>query len=113
MLLDLQVPRLILQPLVENAFAHGLPGVRGAENPDRNQRSWSAISLRVCDNGRGFCESERLKPMDGIAYHKGIGMANVSERLKTYYGDERRSAVMPPMQDGWTVIAMRIPKSAE
>ena len=47
--------------------------------------------------------------MDGIAYHKGIGLANVSERLKTYYGDEGYLRTLRT-QDGWTVIAIRIPK---
>lgn len=111
-LLGFEVPRLILQPLVENAFAHGLPGVAEPKIRIEISDHGSAISLRVCDNGRGFCESERLKPMDGIAYHKGIGLANVSERLKTYYGDEGYLRTLRT-QDGWTVIAMRIPKSAE
>lgn len=47
--------------------------------------------------------------MDGIAYHKGIGLFNISERLKMYYGDEGLLRAIRT-QDGWTVIAMRIPK---
>lgn len=108
-LLGCEIPRLILQPLVENAFAHGLPGVERPKIRIEIQRSGEAIAMRVMDNGRGFHEAERLKPMDGIAYHKGIGISNISERLRAYYGDAGFLRTLRT-EDGWTVIALRFPR---
>lgn len=85
-LMQQEVPRLILQPLVENAVCHGLPGV---EKPIVAISGWiegEKIFLRVVDNGRGIREAARCKPADGMAYHQGIGLNNISERLRLYYG---------------------------
>ncbi|MEL7118443.1 MAG: histidine kinase [Bacteroidota bacterium] len=77
-----QVPSLILQPLVENAIKHGTS--RLLENGQINIRaevlneSKSTLLLQVVDNGRGLVEN----------YKYGLGLNNVSNRLKELYGDD-------------------------
>ncbi len=71
---NIEIPRLILQPLVENAIIHGL---RGRANPilllDTKVEGNSLI-VRIADNGRGIQESNRYEQLDGsAAYHSGIG----------------------------------------
>jgi two-component system LytT family sensor kinase len=77
--MDAHVPRLILQPLVENAIRHGI-----AKNKSNRvlsitgSRSGSTLSLSVRDNGPGPVAD----PSDGV------GLANTRERLRHLYGDK-------------------------
>ena len=77
--LDAHVPRLILQPLVENAIRHGI-----AKNTSNRVLSISGdrqgpmLSLTVYDNGPG--------PV--VDASDGVGLANTRERLRHLYGDK-------------------------
>jgi hypothetical protein len=80
--LRVSVPRMTLQPIVENAIRHGLAG--------RTERGHIAIvasleeqvlCLRVSDNGVGLGKSSDIDAW-------GIGLRNLSSRLRTLYGDE-------------------------
>ena len=79
--LDAEVPRLILQPLVENAIKHGLspkPGrgeirITAARRQDR-------LSLEIADNGVGLSARARAR------LHNGIGLSNTRDRLECLYG---------------------------
>ena len=84
---------MLLQPLVENAFVHGLeckgPGA-GSRYVSRNRMDSSVISVR--DNGVGMDRTrlERLRSMlDGNGEESGIhiGLQNVNSRIKLYYGE--------------------------
>jgi two-component system LytT family sensor kinase len=80
--LDVIVPSMILQPLVENSIKHGLANKVG---PGRitirsSMRDGHAI-IEVDDDGLGMTE-ERLDH----AFGDGIGLSNVNERLRTIYG---------------------------
>ena len=76
------VPSMILQPLVENSIKHGLARTLGGGRiVIRSRRANSHVVIEVVDNGVGMSE-ERL---DG-ALTGGIGLSNVSERLKVIYG---------------------------
>ena len=80
--LDVIVPSMILQPLVENSIKHGLsPKVgEGRILIRATQRDGRAV-IEVLDDGLGRSE-ERL----GHAVGGGIGLNNVNERLRTIYG---------------------------
>ncbi len=80
--LDVVVPSMILQPLVENSLKHGLSGRVGeACLTIRSARARGHAVIEVLDNGSGMTE-ERL----GSALTGGIGLRNVNERLKVIYG---------------------------
>jgi len=80
--LDVVVPSMLLQPLVENSIKHGL-----ARKVDGGRITIKASSrdghtiIEVHDDGLGMTE-ERL----GRALGDGIGLSNVNERLRTIYG---------------------------
>ena len=80
--LDVLVPSMILQPLVENCIKHGLSRkVGGGTVTLRVERLADAAAVEVVDDGLGMSE-ERLE----TAFNDGIGLSNVSERLRVIYG---------------------------
>lgn len=101
-----EIPRLLLQPLVENALLHGLtaevpqPIVR-IDAKRRDGRLW----LRVIDNGEGMKDVNAPKKMDGISYHTGIGIENIRKRLHLYYGDKGELRIRS-REGGYTLIEL-------
>jgi two-component system LytT family sensor kinase len=79
--LDAEVPRMILQPLVENAIKHGV-APRNGPGTIRIVAARDAESLRleVRDNGVGLSGGARAK------LHGGVGLANTRDRLECLYG---------------------------
>jgi two-component system, LytTR family, sensor kinase len=87
--LDGVVPSMILQPLVENSIKHGLaPKVGGGRITLRSRRENGRTIIEVEDNGLGMT-GERLDHVFGGADENGsgIGLRNVSERLRVIYGE--------------------------
>ncbi|MBW5446461.1 HAMP domain-containing protein [Cohnella sp. CFH 77786] len=98
--LTLHCPRFILQPLVENSMIHGFGRKRGDKRIEVRIRreSESAVRLTVSDNGTGI-SSDKLQALKRyVAGHAtegavetrgmGIGLGNVAERVKAYFGPE-------------------------
>src|SRR4051794_5205310 len=84
--LDMLVPSMLLQPLVENSIKHGLSSkVEGGTIRIRGHRSESKLHLLVEDDGVGIPESKLATLLD-----HGIGVSNVNERLKVLFGNEYR-----------------------
>jgi two-component system LytT family sensor kinase len=80
--LDVIVPSMILQPLVENSIKHGLSRkVGGGRITIRTTAQDGHTVIEVHDDGLGMSE-ERLETAVG----GGIGLSNVNERLQTFYG---------------------------
>ena len=98
-LLRNEVPKLILQPLVENAIYHGIDRMRkkGVITLTMEQRQ-NQIYIEIKDNGKGMTPEEvedmnRLFKEDNHDYllgtnRKSIGLANVDGRLKLFFGQE-------------------------
>jgi two-component system, LytTR family, sensor kinase len=87
--LNIKVPPMILQPLVENSVKYGIgPKQDGGTISLTVRRSGSIIFFEVKDNGLG---SKAYKVMDGSS--SGIGMANTDMRLKSYFGPQSRLRV--------------------
>jgi two-component system LytT family sensor kinase len=82
--LDVIVPSMILQPLVENSIKHGLArkvgGGRITIKTHVRIRDRHTI-IEVHDDGLGMTEERLEHALDG-----GIGLSNVNERLRTIYG---------------------------
>ncbi|WP_176461758.1 sensor histidine kinase [Anaeromicrobium sediminis] len=79
-LLNYKIPLLSLQPIVENAFKHGLEGKeQGGEIEVRINSIKNYIKIEIRDNGKGFYPYMYSKE------NAGIGVKNVRERLGIYF----------------------------
>jgi len=84
--LDMIVPSMLLQPLVENSIKHGLSSkVGGGTIRIRTRRTESKLHLLVEDDGIGIPEARLATLLD-----RGIGVSNVNERLKVLFGTQYR-----------------------
>ena len=80
--LDVVVPSMILQPLVENSIKHGLGRKVGEGRITlRASRAAGLVTLEVQDNGVGLTQTRMEAESEG-----GIGLRNVNERLRVIYG---------------------------
>lgn len=85
------IPVLSIQPLVENAIKHGVAGKPdGGSVRVEVKREEAGVCVRVHDTGTGFGES---KSAEGLAEHAGVGLANVSRRLRLCYGPSADLAI--------------------
>jgi len=106
--LDVMVPAMLLQPLVENSIKHGLaPKIEGGSIFIRSRLSDSRLIIEVEDDGVGMGAAHLLEKPTGLG-GTGIGMANVAERLKVLYGDTARMTIDSHEGKG-TLIRLRIP----
>jgi len=81
--LDAEVPRLILQPLVENAIKHGVAPRSGPGTVSiASRRDGDRLCLVVRDNGVGLTGGTRAK------LHGGVGLSNTRDRLECLYGTD-------------------------
>jgi two-component system LytT family sensor kinase len=105
--LDVVVPSMLLQPLVENSIKHGLsPKVEGGSIFLRSHVRDSRLIIEVEDDGVGMggAQLEESSSWSGM----GIGMANISERLQVLYGDTARMTIDSHEGKG-TLIRIRLP----
>ena len=87
-LMELCIPCLVLQPLVENAIEHGLKNSRKEDKhlQIRLYQSNDICYIKINDNGVGILEEQIQEYFTSETGH--IGIRNVDERLKLYYGEE-------------------------
>jgi len=108
MSLDVMVPSMLLQPLVENSIKHGLSSkIDGGSIFLRSHLSDSYVTIEVEDDGVGMGSAQLFEPPTGLG-KGGIGMANVAERLKVLYGDTARMTIDSPNGTG-TLVRLRLP----
>ena len=89
------IPRLILQPLVENALLHGLDLKNNRKQLTiEAYTSGSRLYMKVRDNGRGMTQEQieellkkKEKKTKGLT---AVGIPNIQERLKLYYGTQAK-----------------------
>jgi two-component system LytT family sensor kinase len=95
--LDVGVPSMLLQPLVENAVRHGIsPKVGGGVVRIEASREGETLRVVVRDNGLGFKETGR----------EGIGLRNVRERLRVAYGPRASIEIASAPGEGTSVMMM-------
>lgn len=99
------VPKLSLQPLVENAIRHGFAEMeQGGVVAIRIYASGDKLVMEVADNGAGM---EASGSTSTTGERKGIGMSNLRERLRLLYKDDARFELLPVPQG--TRIRMTFP----
>src|SRR3954471_18235163 len=105
--LDVIVPSLILQPLVENSIKHGLsPKVGGGRITITSVMHRRHAVIEVIDDGLGM-NAEQLEHALG----DGIGLSNVNERLRTIYGPPYHLKLTSVPGQG-TCVSVEIPEIA-
>lgn len=88
------IPKLLIQPLVENAIVHGIEKKRGPGKVTirtfYNYES-EVIQVEVCDNGKGM-NKQRVKDIEKVLENPtlltsdvGIGIRNIQKRISVYY----------------------------
>jgi len=83
--LDTEVPRMILQPLVENAIKHGIGPRSGAGLIQiSSKKQADKIWIEVRDNGVGLSKNARVR------FTNGVGLSNTRARLECIYGADQR-----------------------
>jgi two-component system LytT family sensor kinase len=104
--LDMLIPSMMLQPLVENSIKHGLSTkVEGGTIRIRTHRTETRLHLLVEDDGVGI-SAEKLAT---LLQHGGIGVSNVNERLKVLFGTEYRMWIESQPGNG-TRVQMELPE---
>lgn len=108
--LELPSLKLMLQPLVENAIYHGMEFMDG--DGLITLKAWreeDELYLSVADNGLGMTEDKvemilTGKSSSGNGRGSGIGVKNVNERIKLYFGEAYGITIDSEPDEGTTVI---------
>jgi len=106
--LEVLVPSILLQPLIENSIKHGLePRIHGGTVTLRSRLEGDRVLIEVADDGVGMGNRPASTlPRTGA----GIGMKNVQERLDVLYGNQARFSVVSNPGRG-TLVSIEIPAS--
>ena len=105
--LNVLVPSILLQPLIENSIKHGLePRIHGGTVTLRSKLSGNRVLIEVADDGVGMGD----RPHTGLrsSNGNGIGMKNVRERLEVLYGSQASFNVVSNPGRG-TLVSIEIP----
>jgi len=119
-LLDIDVPPLIIQPLVENATIHGIGNMeRGGVINISLDKSDTVVRMSVEDNGAGMSEATRQMILKGQRFESeisghmtGIGIYNVVQRLKLFFNCEDVIEVNSAPGKG-TKVVLKIPCNSQ
>ena len=102
-----EIPKLLLQPLIENAIIHGFAGCKhGGQlllNIDLTEDQLLVIT--VSDNGLGMDDAKRKAILSGLS---GIGLQNVRERLDIHFGYRAKFEMTSKLGEG-TSIRLLLP----
>ena len=105
--LDGEVPRMILQPIVENAIKHGIaPRSSGGRIDINAHRSNGHLEIRVIDDGLGVPFGD----LDNLP--EGVGLSNTRRRLHHLYGESHRFE-LAAIDKGGLAVTLEIPFRVE
>ncbi|MBD2847537.1 sensor histidine kinase [Paenibacillus sp. IB182496] len=120
------MPRILLQPLVENSILHGFRDLKeggriSIEIAEAGESRWAIV---VRDNGNGMDEAQVRalvaaagaapgdSPASGLESGKGYAVSNLMRRLQLYYGDEADLQIDSAPERG-TEIRIALPRKGE
>ncbi|MDQ0063268.1 cache domain-containing sensor histidine kinase [Paenibacillus harenae] len=105
--------KILLQPFVENAIYHGIRNMPGSGTiVIRGMETQDGIVFEVEDDGLGMTEEQLEKiweAPDGEWKNGGIGIRNVNERIRLYFGQAYGISIRSELAEG-TCVTIRIPK---
>ena len=111
----IQVPKLSIQPLAENALYHGIKNRRGKGKITITGREEAdAIVLTVSDNGQGMTPERLHEVQEAIrtGERAGFGLAAVAERIALYYGPGYGMTISSKEGEG-TTVELRLGKNIQ
>ncbi len=119
-LAEMSIPKLIIQPIVENAIKHGIENKKGSGSIAlRIRRQGDRVRIAVEDDGVGIDEQRlasiraSLTMKDAIRVEgRSIGLRNVHERIVLQYGKDYGLSIQSAVNRGTTVV-LEIPADAE
>ncbi len=112
-ILRLKIPRLILQPIIENSIGHGIGKLIGAgEITITASKEEDHVRIEIYDNGAGI-ETEKMEQLlndfkKETYTKKNIGLYNVNKRLQLFYGKEYGLDIVSQQGD-YTRVTLLIP----
>ena len=106
---DYKIPKLILQPLVENAIYHGIKEMnrQGMIRVSVSENDTQLI-VSIYDNGRGFVASETTNAT--LVRLGGVGLKNVNQRLQLQFGKSYHMEIKSE-ENTYTEIRLYFPKA--
>lgn len=108
--LQYKVPKLILQPFVENAFFHGFPEGRRGTIQIFVKEEAENLRFEIIDDGVGMT-AEQLRRLSAgerskAEHFTGIGIGNVDERIKLIYGMDYGINIFSEKEKGTTILLL-------
>ena len=103
------VPKLLIQPIVENSFLHGFSSEYGSRKKQIEiaveERGIDELSITVRDNGRGI-DKKQLMNIKSIrpGSTRGIGLRNIEDRIQVLFGENYGIQVESVLGKGTRVI---------
>ncbi|MEW4353569.1 sensor histidine kinase [Streptococcus pneumoniae] len=108
---DFQLPKLVLQPLVENAIYHGIKEIKGQGLVRVSvKEEGESLVVSISDNGRGFIAHDTTENL--LVRLGGVGLKNVDQRLHLQFGDNYRMDI-DSKQGSYTRISLYFPLSSK
>lgn len=110
---DCLVPKMLLQPLAENAVLHGLSGRENGELLVTARKAGTVLEIRVCDNGQGLPEAllGPYRPPEVPTGH--LGLMNVDTILRKHYGEDFGLVLENRPDSPGACILARLPMEGE
>ena len=103
------LPKLLLQPLVENALLHGIGAKQNGEITVSAHEQGDRVLLQVTDDGKGITPGDVERLMEAKpAAMRHVGISNVRERIATCYGDRGTFNVVS-VPGSFTCVEIRLP----
>lgn len=114
---SLRIPRMILQPIIENSAVHAF--TEDSSNPTITIQGFiqnNRIHIRITDNGLGMSDEKRIalqqsleaKESDVETSDQSVGLRNVYQRLRISYGQQSR-LLLHSEKEGGTAIEIIFP----
>ncbi len=103
---NLYVPKLILQPMVENSIIHGFEGMSHGHISIDAERKGDDLKITISDNGRGISDDmiRALENDDPEALKGHLGFNNVNTIIRIYFGKEYGVGAERPESGGTRII---------
>jgi two-component system sensor histidine kinase YesM len=118
------IPKFLIQPLVENSICHGIENIvgQGRISIQIYRYDDKHLIITVEDNGAGIepeclCQlREQMAEHEMVNFSVNVGMLNVSQRIRLFYGDQYGMEIFSELENGTRVqmcLPISIPKREE